>query len=190
MNLEPRTIRPEELTPVELAPGVALRVFVSGAATGSKELTVCSATFSPGAELPCHTHPTSEVIYAYSGYATAVVESRAYTLRPGDLLHVPAGVPHLVRNPSGEEVCLYTFFPTPAPERDLVLPPEDATVMLYPPGDAPEQVIRAGDGVQASANWPIRPERIQEGGFSMTIGSERAVCQRGEVTYVHASEVS
>ncbi len=184
MSEGPRTITPEEGAPVELAPGVALRVFVSGGANGSKELTVCSATFPPGAELPCHTHPTSEVIYTYSGYANAIVDDRAYILRPGDLLHVPAGVRHLVRNASGDPACLYTFFPTSAPERDSAPEPESSHFMLVAPPDAPERIIRAGDSWRPATEWPISLRKSPPDGFIAEVGSERvSVAKDGSLSY-------
>lgn len=184
MSESPRTITPEKVEPVELAPGVALRVFVSGGATGSEELTVCSATFAPGAELPCHTHPTSEVIYAHSGYANAIVDDRAYILRPGDLLHVPAGIRHLVRNASGDPACLYTFFPASAPERAAAPEPESSHFMLVTPPDAPERIIRAGDSWRPTTEWPIGLRKALPYAFIAEVGSERVtVAKDGTLTY-------
>jgi quercetin dioxygenase-like cupin family protein len=167
-------ISPSELTPVELAPGVALRVFVSGGATGAKALTVCSATFGPEAELPCHTHSTAEMIYALSGYTNAIVDERAYILRPGDLLLIPAGVRHSVGNSSGDPVCLYTFFPTAAPDRELVPPPAASEFLLVAPAGSPESIIRSGDSWRPTAEWPLRFEK-DPNGFIVIASGERAV---------------
>ncbi|HET6878906.1 MAG TPA: cupin domain-containing protein, partial [Pirellulales bacterium] len=83
--------------PVELAPGVQVRMLATGA-LGAQGLSTALATLQPEAELPYHTHPCSEVIVALSGSAFVCIEERRYLLRPHDAIHVPSGMPHLVRN--------------------------------------------------------------------------------------------
>lgn len=104
----------------ELAPGVELRVLVSGQ-IGARNLATSTATFRAGAELPYHTHPCSEVIVVLSGQAHVLVEGRRYRVRPYDALHVPAGTAHLVRNASTETpAVLFSSFASESPARELV----------------------------------------------------------------------
>src|SRR5712691_7378686 len=73
-----------------MAPGVELRIFVSGA-IGAERLSTGTATFQPAAELPYHTHPFSEAITVLEGEAQIVVEGRRYHVHPYDSMHLPAG---------------------------------------------------------------------------------------------------
>ncbi len=126
---------------VELAPGVLVRVLVAGA-KGSEALTVCTATVRPGAELPYHTHPTSEVILAVAGKADALVEGRRYRLTPYDAIHVPAGVPHSVQNATGSPCVLHTSFPTSKPDREFVEPDFEVIDCEASDESVPETVTR------------------------------------------------
>lgn len=105
--------------PIELAPGLALRVFASQD-HGSQGLTTCAVTASPGAGLPYHTHPTGESITLALGEAEVSVEGRRYRLHRFDSIHVPAGIAHAVNNRSDGIAVLHTVFPTGAVERDFV----------------------------------------------------------------------
>jgi quercetin dioxygenase-like cupin family protein len=104
----------------DVAPGVELRVFVSGA-IGAERLSTGTATFQPAAELPYHAHPFSEAITVLEGEAQIVVEGRRYQVRPYDSMHLPAGTAHMVRSvrPDGRSV-LHWAFATDTPSRELV----------------------------------------------------------------------
>ena len=105
--------------PARLAPGVDIRVLVSGG-LGAHNLTTCTATMQSGTEIPYHTHPTGEAIALLIGVAEAHIEGRRYQLVPGAALYVPEGVAHSVRNTSGEDAVLHTSFPTGVPDRDFL----------------------------------------------------------------------
>lgn len=100
-----------------LAPGVEFRILATGA-MGSSGITTALAMFAPGAELPFHRHPFSEVIVLLSGQALATVEGRRYALRPHDALHVPAGAAHFVHNPGTERAVLHSSFASDVPTRE------------------------------------------------------------------------
>ncbi len=102
----------------ELAPGVELRTFASGA-KGARELATCLVTFRPGAQLPYHTHPFSEVITALGGESQVLVEGRRYRIGPFDAIHIPAGVAHTSINPSSESPArLLAAFASETPTSD------------------------------------------------------------------------
>jgi len=104
----------------ELAPGVLLRLFATGT-LGARGLTTGTATFRPGAELPYHRHPFSEVVTVVAGRAEILVEGRRYRVGPYDALHLPAGTAHLVRNPSAETpAVLLSAFASDTPTREGV----------------------------------------------------------------------
>jgi len=54
---------------------------------------------APGVAFPAHTHPGEEIIYVLGGSIEYQVEGkRPVTLKPGDVLFVPAGTAHAAKN--------------------------------------------------------------------------------------------
>lgn len=52
----------------------------------------------PGAMVPPHMHQTEdEFIYLVEGELEATIGGTTYTVRPGDLVKMPRGVPHAIR---------------------------------------------------------------------------------------------
>ena len=52
----------------------------------------------PGKTAPLHTHPGEEIIYILEGTLEYEIGGKLSRVKPGDVLFVPAGVPHLARN--------------------------------------------------------------------------------------------
>jgi quercetin dioxygenase-like cupin family protein len=58
--------------------------------------------FPPGAAVPRHTHPGEEVVYVLEGTLEFQLEGQPpVTLKPGEVLFVPAGTIHTAKNVSG-----------------------------------------------------------------------------------------
>lgn len=108
-------------TPAAIAyPGVAIREFVS-AACGASAFSTGTATFTPGAELPCHRHEYSETVTVLAGEAIIKVEGRRYRLAALDCMHLPAGLAHSVSNPSPSlQVVALWAFASAHPSRELI----------------------------------------------------------------------
>src|SRR5262245_18204442 len=104
----------------ELAPGVRLRVFVSGE-LGARGLSTGTATLNPRAVLPYHVHPCSEAVTVLSGRAEVEIEGRRYHLTPHDAMHVPAGTAHETRNAAADAPAVLLWsFASDRPTRELV----------------------------------------------------------------------
>jgi len=137
-------IRPGNGVPTPLRDGILLREFVSEACA-ARGFSTGTATISPAAVLPYHTHAFSEAITLLSGLAQVAVEGRCYKLTLFDCLHVPAGVAHEVTNCSGEShaVALWAFA-SAVPSRELVK--EDFVVLdrgfANPKPSDPESIVR------------------------------------------------
>lgn len=54
--------------------------------------------FAPGQASPRHTHPGEEIIYVLEGDLEYEIAGQVTRVKPGDVLFVPAGAPHLARN--------------------------------------------------------------------------------------------
>jgi quercetin dioxygenase-like cupin family protein len=73
--------------------GEHISVLASGATTGSYEVFLQEGPEGSG-PIP-HTHPWDESFYVIRGEADfSVNRGELRTARPGDLVHVPAGMPH------------------------------------------------------------------------------------------------
>jgi quercetin dioxygenase-like cupin family protein len=59
--------------------------------------------FQPGTAAPRHRHPGEEIVYMLSGALEYRLDGRApVTLEAGDVLFIPDGIVHAVRNVGGE----------------------------------------------------------------------------------------
>ena len=65
---------------------------------------------APGQASARHTHPGEEIIYVLEGTLEYEIAGKVTRVKPGDVLFVPAGTPHLARNPGtgrGAELATY-----------------------------------------------------------------------------------
>src|ERR1700761_6030063 len=128
--------------------GVVLRTLVSSK-IGSGALSTGTATFAGGAFLPLHRHTFSEAITVVTGTARVIIENRAYLLGSRDSIHVPAGLPHVVRNehPVAPMVAHWAFA-SGEPTRELLddVPAVDAPVHEATSTATPENLIRTDIG--------------------------------------------
>jgi quercetin dioxygenase-like cupin family protein len=67
--------------------------------------------FAPGVVAPAHKHPGEEIVYAIEGSLEYRLEGRQpVTLKPGEVLFIPAGTVHEVKNVgSGNAAELATY---------------------------------------------------------------------------------
>lgn len=155
----------------ELAPGVELRVLATGS-MGARGLTTCLAKFRPGAELPYHRHPCSEVMIVVEGEALACVRSRRYHLRQYDALHVPAGFAHAVRNASSERPALFhSSFASDNPGREQVKETFTVSDLASSPRNGPEHLVR----FDTAKVYELAPQAMFRDLFNRRLGS-RGVC--------------
>ena len=80
---------------VELYPWGEVR-WLHNSETGTQALTVGEMVISPGSQSPPHYHPNcEEVLYVISGELEHFFEgSKAFRLKAGMSVHVPAGMKH------------------------------------------------------------------------------------------------
>ena len=67
--------------------------------------------FAPGVAFPRHSHPGEELVYVVEGALEYALEGRPpVTLKAGDVLFIPHGTPHAVKNVgSGKAAELATY---------------------------------------------------------------------------------
>lgn len=67
--------------------------------TPGREVVQVIVELAPGVVAPAHWHPGEEVVYMLYGSLEYTVEGKpTVTLRPGDVLFIPAGAVHSARN--------------------------------------------------------------------------------------------
>ena len=76
-----------------------------------REVVQVRVDFAPGVVAPRHNHPGEEIVYAIEGLLEYQVEGRPpVTLKAGEVLFIPAGAVHAVKNVgSGNAAELATY---------------------------------------------------------------------------------
>jgi len=75
-----------------------------------REVIQVRVDFDAGSAAPRHTHPGEEIIYVLEGTLEYQIDGRPMTVKPGDVLFVPAGTVHSVKNVgsgNGAELATY-----------------------------------------------------------------------------------
>ena len=64
-----------------------------------REVNQVLVEFGPGVSFPKHSHPGEEIVYVVEGTLEYALDGRApVTLKAGDVLFIPYGTPHAVKN--------------------------------------------------------------------------------------------
>jgi quercetin dioxygenase-like cupin family protein len=64
-----------------------------------REVNQVLVEFAPGVAFPKHSHPGEEIVYVVEGSLEYALEGRPpVTLKAGEVLFIPTGTPHAVRN--------------------------------------------------------------------------------------------
>ncbi len=76
-----------------------------------REMVQVLVEFAPGVVAPNHSHPGEEIVYVVEGALEYALEGRPpVTLKAGEVLFIPAGTPHAVKNiGSGNAAELATY---------------------------------------------------------------------------------
>jgi quercetin dioxygenase-like cupin family protein len=76
-----------------------------------REVVQVRVDFAPGVVAPAHKHPGEEIVYAIEGLLEYRLEGKPpVTLKPGEVLFIPAGTIHEVKNVgSGNAAELATY---------------------------------------------------------------------------------
>jgi uncharacterized RmlC-like cupin family protein len=99
---------------------------ISAESAGTTGLCMHLVTIPPGARAKPHYHERHETaIYVISGEAGMWYGAglrQHLTARAGELLYIPANIPHLAYNPSETETCTAVLARTDPNEQESVLP--------------------------------------------------------------------
>jgi quercetin dioxygenase-like cupin family protein len=98
---------------IELPNGSFSRMLVTGERASGATASLGYSVFRPGTELGSVAHETEEFAYVASGQGALRLDGEDVRFRPGDALHIPAGVWHAVMNDGDEDVVMVFGFPHP-----------------------------------------------------------------------------
>lgn len=71
------------------------------------------SVFKPGLETKQKVHiNTEEMAFVVAGSGKLTVGDDSIPFKKGDSIHIPAGVPHGIRNDGKEDIAMVFFFPT------------------------------------------------------------------------------
>ena len=98
---------------IELPNGSFSRMLVTGERAAGATASLGYSVFRPGTELGSVAHETEEFAYVARGAGRLRLDDGEVEFRPGDALHIPAGVWHAVVNDGDEDVVMVFGFPHP-----------------------------------------------------------------------------
>jgi len=125
-----RVARAADVANEEVMPGFRARKLL-GRGDSSEHMTLNLLESAPGSGGPAtHVHEFDQLFYILEGEMTVEAALQTFAARPGDLVVLPAGVPHTQYNrASSPERHLALLTPSPAPGK-----PWDVGVTLEPTG--------------------------------------------------------
>jgi uncharacterized RmlC-like cupin family protein len=102
---------------------------ISAERAGSRAICMHTLTIPPGQRAKAHLHDAHETaIYVISGRGRMWYGDRLEQVMecgPGDMIYIPAGVPHLPSNPYRDEACVAVIARTdPNEQESVVLRPD------------------------------------------------------------------
>lgn len=82
-------VRPEKQIPLTmLVPGSESHL------VSTRELTVSFLTMKAGSVFDVHSHPQSQCMIVLEGKCDEIIDGKIYSVSAGDVLYLPANVPH------------------------------------------------------------------------------------------------
>jgi len=132
---EKRFVSPDEVETQQF-PWGTLKWMSTPAVTGAAEFSTGIVQLEPGKGHDRHDHPESEeILYVVSGRGEQTVDDETREIAAGDMVYIPAGVPHSTINTSWQPLVLVAAYGPPGPE-DVLAEHPDCDVL--PPGELPE----------------------------------------------------
>ena len=92
--------------------GIRLKILISG--TDNPKCSIAVAQVPPGAEIGMHTHPEEiESIYGLAGEGIMTLEDTEIPFRVGQVVSVPMGMIHSLRNENDADLEILAIFTPP-----------------------------------------------------------------------------
>jgi len=103
----------DQVEKIDLLQGSWSAMVINDSRVSGNQSALGYSVFKPGTHLPMVKHETEEVAIVLEGRGELHLEGRTLSYKPGDALHIPAGVWHAVVNNGSEDVVMVFGFPHP-----------------------------------------------------------------------------
>jgi quercetin dioxygenase-like cupin family protein len=115
-----RVVPMESVEPILLGRGSWSRLLVTAGTAGAQKACLGYSVFVPGTSTPQKVHTAEELCYVLAGRGQLTAGDQVVDYAAGQALYIPAGVPHGVANPYGEDLVMVFVFAHPdyPPTRD------------------------------------------------------------------------
>src|SRR5262245_60009287 len=90
-----------------------LRNYLANEVLGTKQSTLHENVINPGGTIPWHVHSVEEIIVVLEGFGECRTEQGTETFTGGDVIILPEGQHHSLRNIGGIALRQLCFFPGP-----------------------------------------------------------------------------
>lgn len=97
-------INTDEVKPFVLDHTYSSKMLLDDSVAGMPAININEGTLKPGCSTAGGVHTHNEIYYAVSGKAILHLDNETYTLRPGSIAFIPAGVFHSLDNLSNTEL--------------------------------------------------------------------------------------
>ncbi len=114
---QPLVTKLGEAEATEIAGGVKTRMQMLISPEQAPNFAMRCFTIEPGGSMPAHTNSIEHEQYVLGGRAEVGIGDMVYDLGEGDVLFIPAGVPHWYRTTSEDEPYRFLCLVPNAPDR-------------------------------------------------------------------------
>jgi quercetin dioxygenase-like cupin family protein len=94
---------------IEAIPGERIRIRISNKDVKGR-YGIMESVAGPGSAAPMHTHLEDEIFHVLEGTPTFALDEKVFDASPGEMIVVPAGVPHAWKNRTQADVRLVATF--------------------------------------------------------------------------------
>ncbi len=113
------------MQPVNAGQGVFIQVLIPP--EEGPHFAMRRFTIRPGGWMPRHTNQVEHEQYVLQGRARIAIGDRVYDVGPGDVVFIPAGVPHWYKNVGDEDFVFLCLVPN-LPDQLTIIDPHEPDV--------------------------------------------------------------
>jgi mannose-6-phosphate isomerase-like protein (cupin superfamily) len=99
--------------------GGIFRILIDEETSGAKHFSLLVNEMAPGYKGKEHSHDVEHCWYILQGKGIIRMEGKEYSIKPGDAVFAPIGMPHTVECTGDKPLKYVVVYAPPGPEKDL-----------------------------------------------------------------------
>ena len=99
--------------------GGTFRILIDEETSGAQHFSLLVNEIAPGYKGKEHSHNVEHCWYILQGKGTISMGGKAYSIKPGDAVFAPIGMPHSVECTGDEALRYVVIYAPPGPEKEL-----------------------------------------------------------------------